>query len=266
MARNRATTLRKAPGSHSKRQAANLFLVETDSQLEASRSRKTWTQKDCIDVVPLTDRQQDAFKCWFQRDDSCLAMIGSAGVGKTFLAMYLGINDVLNPTTRQKQLIIVRSCVPTRQTGFLPGTQEEKEEIYQLPYVDVFATLFKRKSTYKDMVDAGLVKFVSTSYVRGMTFDNAIVVVDEVQSMTRHEVDSIATRLGDNSRLLMIGDGYQNDLHAKRGTEISGFDYFVSMAAHIDLFDTVQFTHDDIVRSHFVKQWLIEAEKHTSSY
>lgn len=262
MARSRTTSLRKASGSQSKRQAANLFLVETDAQLEASRSRKTWTQKDCIDVVPLTDRQQDAFRCWFQRDDSCLAMIGSAGVGKSFLACYLGINDVLNPATPQKQLIIVRSCVPTRATGYLPGSQVEKEEIYQLPYVEIFATLFKRKSTYRDMVDAGLIKFVSTSYARGITMDRSIVIFDEIQSATRHECDSIVTRLGDDSRLMVLGDGYQNDLHSKRGTEMSGFDYMAAMMAHIDLFDVVKFTHDDIIRSNLCKQWIIESERH----
>jgi predicted ribonuclease YlaK len=254
--------MRKTTGSHSKRAAANLYLVEPDSQLEASRSRKTWTQKDCIDVTPLTDRQEEAFRCWYQRDDSCLAMIGSAGVGKSLVACYLAINDVLNPATPQKQVVIVRSCVPTRQTGYLPGSQQEKEEIYQLPYVDIFATLFKRKSTYQDMVDAGIIKFVSTSYVRGLTLDRSIVIFDEIQSATRHECDSIATRLGDNSRLIVLGDGYQNDLHSKKGTEISGFDYMVSMMTHIDMFDVVQFTHDDIVRSSFCKSWIIESERH----
>lgn len=259
----RRANVARASGSHSKRQAASLYLVENDIQIAATRTKKTWSQKDCIDVSPLTDRQEEAFKCWYQRDDSSLAMTGSAGTGKTLCAIYLAINDVLNPNTPQKQLIIVRSTVPSRTSGFLPGSLEEKEEIYQLPYADIFSMLFKRKTTYKDMVEAGLVKFVSSSYVRGLTFDNSVVVVDELQNFTRGEIDSVVTRLGHDSRLIMIGDGYQDDLRSKRGTEVSGFDYAVRVMKQIDMFDVVQFTHDDIVRSAFCKSWIIESEKHT---
>lgn len=235
--------------------------VETTEQLDRTRARKSWTERDCKDIVPLTDRQDDAFRSWYQRADSHLALLGSAGVGKTLLACYLGINEVLNPKTPQKQLIIVRAANATKEIGFLPGTKEEKEEIFQLPYFDVFRFLFNRAATYRDMCDAGVIKFTTTSHIRGLTFENAIVIFDEIQSASRHDIDSLATRLGDDSRLIMIGDGYQNDLHSKRGTEVSGFDYAVGMMHKIDDFDVIQFTHDDIVRSGFVKKWIIESER-----
>lgn len=257
----RKATMARAAGSQSKRNAANLYLVETDQQIEASRSRKTWSQRDCIDVKPLTDRQQDAFRFWFQREESSLALTGSAGTGKTLLACYLGINEVLNPNTEQKQLIIVRSAVETRSQGFLPGTKEEKEAVYQLPYVDAFGKLFKRSATYQDMVDAGIIKFVTTSHVRGLTFDNSIVIIDESQNLSFHELSSVITRVGNNTRLIILGDTNQNDLHAKRGTEVSGFADAIRILKSLNDFDVVTFTHDDIVRSKMVKDWIIACER-----
>lgn len=239
--------------------------IETDAQVDAARKRKTWTEKDCIDVSPMTDTQREVFQCWYQRSDSHLALTGSAGTGKSFIGCYLAINDVLNPATEQRRLIIVRSAVPTRSSGFLPGSLEEKEEIYQAPYKEIFGKLFKRASTFDDMVAAGIIEFVTTSYIRGLTFDNCIILVDEIQSMTAHEIDSICTRLGKNSRIQLIGDSRQDDLHSKRGTEVSGFSHAIDTAKRVSSFDIIKFTHDDIVRSGFVKEWIIASED-TSGY
>lgn len=235
--------------------------IETDAQQERSRKRKTWTERDCKDIHPITDRQRTVFEGWYQQPDSHLAMVGSPGTGKTYLACFLGINEVLNPETPQKQLIIVRSAVETRQQGFLPGTLEEKEQIYSKPYVDIFHDLFKRPSTFEDMCVSNVVKFMTTSYVRGLTFDNAIIVLDEFQNTTKHELSSVVTRIGRNSRLIICGDGYQNDLHAKKGTETSGFDFGLQVISRLPEFTTVKFTHDDICRSQFVKDWLIACEE-----
>ncbi len=242
--------------------ATQLYLVENDATLDQTRRRKTWSQRDCKDVTPLTDRQREAFQCWFQRTDSHLALLGSAGVGKSYLGCFLGINEVLNPKTEQKRLIIVRSAVETRAQGFLPGTLEEKEQVYKLPYVDIFQDLFGRAATFEDMCESGIVKFMTTSHVRGLTFDNAIILIDESQNLTKHEINSIVTRVGRGSRIIFLGDGYQNDLHSKKGTEVSGFDYAVAMMSKIESFDLIKFTHDDICRSEFVKQWIIQSERY----
>ena len=240
----------------------HLFLVESDAQLEQSRKKKTWSQRDCKDVTPITDRQQEAFQCWYQQPNSHIALLGSAGTGKSFLGCYLGINEVLNPKTEQKKLIVIRSAVEVRSQGFLPGTLEEKEQVYKLPYIDIFQELFKRSATFDDMCEAGVVKFMTTSHIRGLTFDNAIILVDEIQSMTAHEIQSIATRVGQNSRIMLIGDGYQNDLHSRKGTEVSGFDFAVGVMSRMPRFDMIKFTHDDICRSEFVKQWIIHSERY----
>jgi phosphate starvation-inducible protein PhoH and related proteins len=238
-----------------------LYLVETEQQLEQSRKRKTWAPRDCKDIVPLTDRQHDAFQCWYQRPQGSLAMIGSAGTGKTLSACYLGINEVLNPKTDQKQLIIVRSAVETRSQGFLPGDLGEKEQVYKLPYFDIFQFMFGRQNTFQDMCDAGVVKFMTTSHVRGLTFDSAVIILDEVQNATFHEISSVMTRVGDNSRVIVCGDGYQNDLHSKKGSDSSGFQGALGVMKQMGMFDVVQFTHDDIVRSDFCKQWIVESER-----
>lgn len=254
----RANAMREARGG----QERSLFVVESSEHLMAARKRKTWTERDCKDVTPITDRQQEAFQCWYQRRDSHIALVGSPGTGKTYMACYLGINEVLNPKTEQTQLIIIRSAVETRSQGFLPGSLEEKEQVYRLPYVDIFGDLFKRSATFEDMCAAGLVKFMTTSHVRGLTFNNAIIIVDEFQNTSRHEISSVVTRVGQNSRLIMCGDGYQNDLHAKKGTEASGFDFSLQVMKSVSDFDVVKFTHDDICRSDFVKQWIIASEQY----
>jgi len=248
--------------THRSRGNPQLTLVETPTQLRETQKRKTWSQRDCKDVVPLTDRQQEAFECWLQSTDSSLALVGSPGTGKTYMACYLGINEVLNSATEQQQLIVIRSAVETRSQGFLPGTLDEKEAVYRAPYVDIFQDLFRRASTFGDMCDAGVVRFMTTSHVRGLTFDNAIIIVDEFQNLNAHELSSVVTRVGQNSRLILCGDGYQNDLHSKRGTEVSGFQMGLRIMQDMEEFDVVQFTHDDIVRSGFVKSWIIHSERY----
>jgi phosphate starvation-inducible PhoH-like protein len=184
---------------------------------------------------------------------------GSAGTGKTFVALYLALNDILSPDTETERLVIVRSAVPSRDMGFTPGTLEEKAALYESPYQAMFADLFGRMATYQDMKDAHLVDFQTTSYLRGVTWDNAIVVVDECQSMTFHEINTIMTRLGKNSRIIMCGDLPQTDLR-KKG-EVTGMDKMLRITARMGGFSNVTFTVHDIVRSAFVKSWIMACEE-----
>jgi phosphate starvation-inducible protein PhoH len=178
---------------------------------------------------------------------------GSAGTGKSFVAIFLALNELFRNEDINK-IIIVRSAVPTRDMGFMPGTLEEKEMHYELPYQEMFAYFLGRKSSYQDMKDAGIVKFCTTSYVRGVTWDNAVVIVDEGQNMTMSEIDSVITRLGENSRLIVCGDAqYQQDL-TKR--ETSGFKEAISIMKRMPSFSIIEFTYHDIVRSEFVKSWI----------
>lgn len=215
--------------------------------------RKSWSTHDLKSIKPLTPAQTEMFRDFFEGQHICAH--GSAGTGKSFVAIYLALAEVLNKNTGADRIIIVRSAVPTRDQGFLPGTLEEKSEPFEAPYKDIFAEIVGKYSTYADMKDAGLVHFCTTAHLRGLTWDNAIIVVDEVQNMTWEEIDSIVTRVGQNTRLIMCGDSkHQKDLSGKEHT---GFAEMLCVIDRMKIFSEVTFTHHDIVRSDFVKQWIM---------
>jgi len=228
--------------------------------IEEGPKKKRWSTHDIKAIVPLTQTQKDMFQQFYQGDQLCV--YGSAGTGKSFIALFLAIHDILDIKRPQKRLIIVRSAVPTRDMGFMPGSIDEKSSLYEMPYKDIFSDLFSRKSTYEDMKEARLVEFMTTSYVRGLTWDNAIIVVDEVQNMSWHEIHSIMTRIGKDSRVIFTGDMTQTDLTNYKGDK-SGMDQFIRVVKKMEEFAIVYFTTDDIVRSSLVKSWIVAVEAHT---
>lgn len=220
-------------------------------------TKKTWSLHDLKYIKPITDNQTNAFHGFNQTDH--LIMTGSAGTGKTLLALFFAIRDVIDPSFPQRKVRILRSSVSTRDIGFLPGTEEEKMEPYEAPYRGVCQFLFGKGSTYDDMKEAGLIEFNSSSFARGDTWTNEIVIVDEIQNLTFHELNTIATRLGKNSRLILVGDGKQNDLTGNGQT--SGFAQVIKVANMVPSMSHVEFGIEDIVRSGFVKEWIIAVEK-----
>jgi len=178
----------------------------------------------------------------------------------TFLALYLGMLDVLEKRDQRSRIIIVRSAVPTRDQGFLPGTLEEKQMHYENPYRDIFAELFHKYSTYDDLKAAGIVEFVTTTFVRGLTWDNAVVIIDEGQNMTWHEINSIMTRIGENTRIIFTGDLIQTDLNRKSSDQ-TGMNEFLTVVERMHGFSLLKFTTADIVRSGFVKHWIETCEE-----
>ena len=184
---------------------------------------------------------------------------GSAGTGKTFLALYLALNEML-ATQNQSHIKIVRSAVPTRDVGHLPGTYEEKIAQYEVPYRELVHELLGRYSSYDDMKSAGKIEFLSTSYLRGLTWDNAIIIVDEGQNMTFHEIDSIMSRVGENARVIFTGDLVQTDLDRKQHDKC-GMGQFMKVIGKMDGFADIRFTQHDIVRSAFCKSWIMATEE-----
>jgi len=234
------------------------YIQDQDFQATAEGpSKKKWTKHDLLQIQPKTPRQKDMFQCFYQ--DGHLCVYGSAGTGKTFLSTYLALNDILAPDRRQHNIKFVRSIVPTRDIGFLPGSLDEKVEVYETPYRDIMAELCGRASTYDDMKKAKLIQFIPTSFIRGTTWDNSIIILDEVQNMTFHEISSIMTRVGYNSRVIVTGDIRQTDLN-KNSREKSGMQDFLKISRKMNCFSHVEFNHEDIVRSAFVKEWIIASE------
>jgi predicted ribonuclease YlaK len=201
----------------------------------------------------LTDNQQITFDEYAK--DKSLLLHGVAGTGKTFLGILLGLEEVLDPSYVYNQLCIVRSVVPTRNIGFLKGTDEEKIAIYELPYRLICKELFSSETAYDALKQQGNVQFISTSFIRGLTFDNAIILVDEMQNLTFHELDSIITRPGKNSKVILCGDYTQTDLD--KSSDKEGIKTFMRILNRMNQFSTVEFGVDDIVRSDFVKSYII---------
>lgn len=201
-------------------------------------------------IDPLNENQAKVLN-----SDKNLVLVGFAGTGKTYLASYIGYRDMLESGGRYDKMVYMRSAVPTRNIGFLPGNEKEKVEVYEAPYIDIATELFGRGDSYEIMKKKGVVHFTSTSFVRGINLRNAIVIVDECQNMTYHELDSIITRLNDNCRIIFCGDMRQADLYK------NGLEDFFNVLRSMNEFDFVEFQKEDIVRSELVKNYIIRKDE-----
>jgi predicted ribonuclease YlaK len=213
------------------------------------------------EIEPKTKNQEHTFNAY--RKNKNLLLHGSAGTGKTFISLYLGLNSIMNDMTYHK-LVIVRNVVPTREVGHLPGDLDKKIEVYELPYKQIINQLFHRGDAYEIMKKKRKIEFLSTSFIRGITFENTIVIVDEFQNMNDMEIHSIITRIGNNCKIIFSGDTNQNDL-SNKGNEKSGLNVLMNIVDRMDLFTKIQFSHDDIVRSDFVKSYIIARDKYFSN-
>lgn len=226
------------------------------SPLKTNTSIRKLKLDDMVAIEPLTNNQKEVFQA-YARGDS-LVLSGSAGTGKTFIALSLALEDVLDKETPYNKVIVVRSIVPTREIGFLPGTEEEKKEAYTGPYQSICAELFEQGDAWNKLQAAGTVDFQSTSFIRGITFNNAIVVVDEMQNLNFHELDSVITRVGRNCKFVMCGDYYQSDFEKVK--DRNGIVQFLSIIEQLKKFTVVEFGWEDIVRSDFVRDYIMTKE------
>ena len=206
---------------------------------------------------PLTESQSKFFENYDSGKSQVLS--GSAGTGKTFMSLYKAFDEIINSKVNYRRIVIVRSAVATRDIGHLPGTLEEKQAIYERPYIGICNELFGRGDTYGLMKKNGIVDFMLTSYVRGITLDETIVIVDEYQNLTSAEADSIITRLGKGSKIIFCGDTCQTDFTKNSEKDIDKFLYVLEKMDN--WFDMNEFTVDDIVRSGIVKDY-IKAKQH----
>jgi|TARA_R110001592_G_scaffold124765_1_gene333909 phosphate starvation-inducible protein PhoH len=195
------------------------------------------------EIEPLTQNQLLAFE-----SDKHLLLHGVAGTGKTFISCYLAFDDMVKGC--YNNLVILRSAVPTRDIGFLPGNEKEKSAIYEAPYKDIAVELFGRGDAYEILKQKSIVHFMTTSFIRGITLRDAVIIIDECQNMTLHELDSIITRVGENCRVIFCGDFRQSDLGK------NGLEQFVSILKRMEQFDLIDFEIKDIVRSEFVKSYI----------
>lgn len=205
-------------------------------------------------IRPLTENQKSVFHSFGSGQN--LLMIGVAGTGKTFLAMYFGLSELFGG--RCRQVIVVRSAVASRDQGFMPGTLNEKMAVYEAPYKDICSELSGgRRDVYDTLKKKGNLEFMSTSFLRGLTFDDAVLIVDEAQNLTDHELNSVLTRVGKNCRVIISGDFRQDDLKMGKKGQESGIHNMIKIAKSMPSFDLIEFQIGDIVRSGFVREYII---------
>ena len=228
-----------------------------ENELPTGIKRKKWSSHDLINLKAKTINQADFLEGWFAGRNVC--GYGTAGTGKTLLALYAALSSMFDEREGITNIRIVRSAVTSRDVGHLPGTLAEKQSPYEVPYVSALSFLIGRESTYDDMKAAGKINFTLTSHVRGDTWHNTVVIVDEAQNMTFHELDSVITRLGHKSRLIIVGDVRQTDLMKSRN-DVEGFTRAIQVFGNMPDVSIIKFTPDDVVRSGFVKQWILACE------
>jgi|TARA_B110000967_G_scaffold209965_1_gene269001 phosphate starvation-inducible protein PhoH len=245
------------------RNQKKLQIVEAQTK-QKRNSKQTPRIDDLVVVDPLTTNQKLFFTSY--KNSIATLLHGSAGTGKTFIALYKALEEVLEKTSPYEKLVVCRSAVASRDIGHLPGTELEKTEVYMRPYVDICESLFPDNPTpFQLLQESSTVDWMITSFIRGITLDNAIIVVDECQNMNDMEMNSIMTRVGQNSKVIFCGDFRQSDLYKNR-SDLSGLQKFMVIAESMPSFNIIEFGTDDIVRSELVKEYIIARQEYEEKY
>ena len=229
----------------------------------ANKKNKEINHNNLVTIKSITDNQKVVFDSWKKGQNQFL--FGAAGTGKTFISLYLALKDVMDLKKPYDKVVLVRSLIPTREIGFLPGAEEDKGLLYQVPYQNMVQFMFEMQNEqqfnnlYDRLKGQGTLYFLSTSFLRGLTFDNTIIIVDECQNLNFHELDTIITRVGQDSKIVFCGDFDQTDL--VKQNERNGLHDFLRILEEMEEFNCTEFTIGDIVRSGFVRSYLINKIK-----
>ena len=226
----------------------------------ASKKNKEINHNNLVTIKPITDNQKVVFDSFKKGKNQF--MFGAAGTGKTFISLYLAMQAVMDLKTKYEKVVLVRSLIPTREIGFLPGDEEDKAALYQVPYQNMVQFMFEQpneqsfNNLYDRLKGQGTLYFLSTSFLRGLTFDNSIIIVDECQNMNFHELDTIITRVGQDSRIVFCGDFDQTDLTKEK--ERDGLGDFMKIINEMKEFYSCEFDIGDIVRSGLVRSYIVQ--------
>jgi phosphate starvation-inducible protein PhoH len=241
------------------RRKSNLQVISQyeDEVRQPQKNNQCKIKIDDLKTIGAMTETQGQFFSQYSQGAQAMLLHGSAGTGKTFIALYKALEEVLDPSTQYEKVVIIRSAVASRDIGHLPGDQDEKSAVYMQPYIDMCEKLIpQKKGAWKRLIEQNAVEWMITSFVRGITLDDSIVIVDECQNMNDMELNSVLTRLGENSKIVLCGDFRQSDLYKHRG-DMSGLQKFMVIAEDMKSFKIIEFTADDIVRSKFVREYIM---------
>jgi len=200
-------------------------------------------------IVAKTNGQRVYLKALQQK--ILIVPTGSAGTGKTFIAAAHAANRLVRGEV--ESVVLSRPYVPMgRSSGFFPGTVYEKLEPYLKPMLNV---LKKRlgDNDYESRVRAGRIAIQAMEAIRGMSFENCILIIDEAQNTTPEEMESVVTRIGENCQIILCGDPAQSDIRGK-----NGLDYIAQIIEDYDVEDAkvINFYPEDNVRSGITKRFV----------
>lgn len=239
-----------------RKQEENQF--NTNRWLKATQRRKSINLNLLVDLQPITEKQKRLFKSYSENKN--IIAHGAAGTGKSLVLLYNALRDVLNFDTPYEKIYLFRSMVATRPIGFLPGSLEEKINVFELPYKDMVKHMFKLTSAvdydmlYDNLKSQRIIEFCSNSFTRGITLDNCIIIIDEFSNMNFHELDSMITRVGKNCKIMFSGDASQSDL--VKSNERDGIIDFMKIIQKMPSFEIIEFGIEDVCRSGLVKEYL----------
>jgi phosphate starvation-inducible protein PhoH len=231
-------------------------MLKPKNRSKKSANRVSALHFELKKIYPMTENQKKVFDLYDEGKN--LVVYGSAGSGKSFLSLYLGLKEMLDEAAFSK-IVILRSAVATRDLGFLPGTEREKISVYEAPYRSIINELFGRADAYDIMKQKDIIEFESTSFLRGLTYANCLIFVDEMENMTFSELNTIFTRIGEGTKIIFAGDIRQCDLNERK--ESSGMKDFLRIMEELEEFGLVEFTMEDCVRSGLVKNYLMVKER-----
>lgn len=237
------------------------YMAKRQEKVQTLPNHRLKIRLDDLSIIePLTENQKTFFNN-YKNGDSFMLLHGVAGTGKSYIALYKALEEVLDRSTSYERVIIVRSAVPAREIGHLPGDEKEKTEVYKEPYVEICSSLFNnRPDAFQRLQEQGVCSFLITSFLRGVTLDDSIIIVDECQNLCDSELNTIMTRVGNNSKIIFCGDFRQTDLCKKN--DMSGLKKFISIAKMMPSFKLIEFLPADIVRSDLVKQYILARLKY----
>tara|TARA_Y100000389_G_C17450386_1_gene514371 strand:- start:525 stop:1289 length:765 start_codon:yes stop_codon:yes gene_type:complete len=250
------------------RRKSNLQVISQyeDEVRQPQKNNQCKIKIDDLKTIGAMTETQGQFFSQYSQGAQAMLLHGSAGTGKTFIALYKALEEVLDPSTQYEKVVIIRSAVASRDIGHLPGDQDEKSAVYMQPYIDMCEKLIpQKKGAFKRLIDTKAVEWMITSFVRGITLDDSIVIVDECQNMNDMELNSVLTRLGENSKIVLCGDFRQSDLYKHRG-DMSGLQKFMVIAEDMKSFKIIEFTADDIVRSKFVREYIMARMRYEDAH